>query len=147
MKAMILLIVILVLTRIHQLGLKGLLNSKTSLIKSDLAPLGQLDISQALIVQLSHIFGTTASAAYKTLYVPALIPFFLVVLIGIPLFGLMRQQCATLCQETVKPLQSTFIALFGALAMVNFLMLGGDAAPVFIIGRCCGLINKDTQFG
>ncbi len=135
MMPMILLIVILVLTRIHQLGLKGLLNSKTPLIQTDLGSLGQLDISQALIVQLSHIFGTTASAAYKTLYVPALIPFFLVVLIGIPLFGLTRQQCVTLCQETIKPLKSTFIALFGALAMVNFLMLGGDAAPVFIIGR------------
>lgn len=135
MMPMVLLILILVLTRIHQLGLKGLLNSKAPLIQLDLGSLGQLDISQALIFQLSHIFGTTASAAYKTLYVPAFIPFFLVVLIGIPLFGLTRQQCATLFQESVKPLKSTFIALFGALAMVNFLMLGGEAAPVFIIGR------------
>ena len=131
----LLLIVILIVTRIHQLGLKSLLNSTALLWQGSLGWLGELSISKALIIELQQVLGTSAQAAYKTLYVPALIPFLLVVLLAIPLFRLNRRQVSQIFGATTRSIGKPFIALLGALIMVNLLMLGGDNAPVMIIGR------------
>lgn len=131
----LLLIVILIVTRIHQLGLKSLLNSTALLWQGSLGWLGELSISKALIIELQQVLGTSAQAAYKTLYVPALIPFLLVVLLAIPLFRLNRRQVGQIFGATTRSIGKPFIALLGALIMVNLLMLGGDNAPVMIIGR------------
>lgn len=84
----LLLIAILIVTRVHQLGLKALLNNTALLWQEKLGWLGELRISRALIVELQQVLGTSAAAGYKTLYVPALILFLLVVLLCIPLFRL-----------------------------------------------------------
>ena len=131
----LLLIVILIVTRIHQLGLKSLLNSTVLLWQGSLGWLGELSISKALIIELQQVLGTSAQASYKTLYVPALIPFLLVVLLAIPLFRLSRPQVRQIFGATTRSIGKPFIALLGALIMVNLLMLGGDNAPVMIIGR------------
>lgn len=131
----LLLIGILIVTRIHQLGLKGLLNSTNVIWEGTLGFLGHITLSDALIVRLSNVFGTPAAADYKTLYVPALIPFFLVVFIGIFLFRLKRTQVKTMFVQTAQQTNKPFIALFGALIMVNLMMQGGENAPVYIIGR------------
>ena len=68
--------------------LKALLNNTALLWQEKLGWLGELRISRALIVELQQVLGTSAAAGYKTLYVPALIPFLLVVLLCIPLFRL-----------------------------------------------------------
>lgn len=131
----LLLIVILIVTRIHQLGLKSLLNSSALLWQGSLGWFGELSISKALIIELQQVLGTSAQASYKTLYVPALIPFLLVVLLAIPLFRLSGQQVHRIFGDTTRSIGKPFIALLGALIMVNLLMLGGDNAPVMIIGR------------
>lgn len=131
----LLLIGILIVTRIHQLGLKGLLNSTNVIWEGTLGFLGHITLSDALIVRLSNVFGTLAAADYKTLYVLALIPFFLVVFIGIFLFRLKRTQVKTMFVQTAQQTNKPFIALFGALIMVNLMMQGGENAPVYIIGR------------
>ena len=89
----LLLIAILIVTRVHQLGLKALLNNTALLWQEKLGWLGELRISRALIVELQQVLGTSAAAGYKTLYVPALIPFLLVVLLCIPLFRLNGGRC------------------------------------------------------
>ena len=89
----LLLIAILIVTRVHQLGLKALLNNTALLWQEKLGWLGELRISRALIVELQQVLGTSAAAGYKTLYVPALIPFLLVVLLCIPLFRLNGGGC------------------------------------------------------
>lgn len=120
----LLLIVILIITRIHQLGIKDLLNSTAVMWQFNLGFLGNVTISKALIFQLSNVFDTGASANYKTLYVPALLPFFVVVFFSIGLFRLNRQQVSEMFSQTANQIKKPFIALFGALIMVNLMMQG-----------------------
>ncbi|OTA21149.1 L-lactate permease [Xenorhabdus beddingii] len=146
-KAMIptlLLIVILIITRIHQLGIKALLNNAEIHWQLNLGWLGDLSISKSLIISLQQVLGTSAAASYKTLYVPAIIPFLLVVLICIPLFRLNRHQVKQMFSETGSRILKPFIALFGALVMVNMMMLGGENAPVIIIGKALATMTGDS---
>ena len=140
----LLLIAILIVTRVHQLGLKALLNNTALLWQEKLGWLGELRISRALIVELQQVLGTSAAAGYKTLYVPALIPFLLVVLLCIPLFRLNGGQVRQMFSETGGRIARPFIALFGALVMVNLMMQGGDNAPVILIGKALAALTGES---
>lgn len=142
----LILIAILIVTRIQQLGIKGLLNDATQLFNLHLG-FANLSISQALIIKLSDVFGTNASWAYKTLYVPALIPFFVVVLISIPLLKMSSAQSKQVVTETLSRIKMPFIALVGALIMVKFMMIGGDHSPIMTTGKAFSeLTGKNWQF-
>ncbi|OAN10967.1 lactate permease [Photobacterium jeanii] len=143
----ILLITILIVTRIKQLGIKPLLTDSTEIFTLSLGPLGDFSISQALILKLSHIFGTDVSWAYKTLYVPALIPFLLVVLISIPLFKLEGHVVRQMFSETANRIKMPFIALVGALIMVKLMMTGGENSPIMTTGQAFSdLMGTSWQF-
>ncbi|MGF1756545.1 L-lactate permease [Photobacterium sagamiensis] len=131
----ILLIAILVVTRIKQFGIKAMLTDGTEMFSVSLGPLGDFSISQALILKLSHILGTDVAWAYKTLYVPALIPFLLVVLISIPLFKLQGKLVKQMFVETGSRIKMPFIALVGALIMVKLMMTGGENSPIMTTGQ------------
>lgn len=127
---LMLLIVVLVITRIHQLGIKALLNDETVWLSVHLG-FAQFELSKALILSLHEIFGTSVGWSYKTLFVPALIPFVLVVLICVPLLNMSKQQVSVMCSDTLGRIAMPCIALIGALVMVNVLMQGGHNAPIF----------------
>ncbi|MCV5230792.1 L-lactate permease, partial [Escherichia coli] len=92
MSPTLLLIAILIITRIQQLGIKQLLTDSTQLFTVQLGHFAEFSVSNALILKLSQILGTDTSWAYKTLYVPALIPFLLVVLVSALVFKMSKQQ-------------------------------------------------------
>ncbi|MGJ0623532.1 L-lactate permease [Xenorhabdus bovienii] len=140
----LLLIVILIITRIHQLGIKTLLNNADIQWQLSLGWLGELSVSKSLIISLQQVLGMPASASYKMLYVPAIIPFLLVVLLCIPLFQLNRHQVKQMFCETGSGIFKPFIALFGALVMVNIMMLGGENAPVIIIGKALAVMTGES---
>ncbi|WP_338885192.1 MULTISPECIES: L-lactate permease [Xenorhabdus] len=140
----LLLIGILIITRIHQLGIKAWLNNAEINWQMNLGWLGDLSISKSLVISLQQVLGTSASASYKTLYVPAIIPFLLVVLVCIPLFQLNRHQVKQMFCETSARVFKPFIALFGALVMVNMMMLGDENAPVIIIGKALAAITGES---
>jgi len=131
----ILLIAILIITRIKQFGIKSMLTDGTEVFSLSLGPLGDFSISQALIFKLSHILGTDVAWAYKTLYVPALIPFLLVVLISIPLLKLKGTLVKQMFAETGSRIKMPFIALVGALIMVKLMMTGGENSPIMTTGQ------------
>ncbi|ELR67616.1 L-lactate permease [Photobacterium marinum] len=134
MSPTLLLILILIVTRIQQLGIKGMLNDATPLFNLNLG-FADLSVSQALIIKLSHILGTDTAWAYKTLYVPALIPFLLVALISIPVLGMKGETAKQAFTETASRIKMPFIALIGALIMVKFMMMGGDNSPIMTTGQ------------
>lgn len=134
MSPTLMLIGILIVTRIQQLGIKGMLNDNTPLLNLNLG-FADLSISQAMIFKLSHILGTDTSWAYKTLYVPALIPFLLVVLISIPVLGMSGQLAKQAFTETAGRIKIPFIALVGALIMVKFMMVGDENSPIMTTGQ------------
>lgn len=131
----LLLILILVVTRIHQLGIKGLLNDATSMISIPLGYIGDLDISRALIIKLSNIFEQGVANSYRTLYVPSLIPFVVTVLISVVLFKMSSKQTLGIFSVSFSQIKKPFIALFGALAMVKFMLIGGQNSMVISIGN------------
>ena len=131
-------ILILLLTRIDQLGLKALLNAVEPSAALSLGMLGQFSISPALVIGLSDVLGVTGSDgawAYKTLYVPALIPFFLVSFVTFVLFRIERGVVREIIHQSWQRMVHPIIALLGALVMVRLLMTGGEAALVQEIGR------------
>ncbi|UXI02347.1 L-lactate permease [Photobacterium sp. TY1-4] len=134
MSPTLMLIGILIVTRIQQLGIKAMLNDSTPLMNLNLG-FADLSISQALIFKLTNILGTETSWAYKTLYVPALIPFLLVVLISIPVLGMSGQLAKQAFTETASRIKIPFIALVGALIMVKFMMVGDENSPIMTTGQ------------
>ncbi|MBF4190076.1 L-lactate permease [Serratia ureilytica] len=62
----------------------------------------------------------------------------------IPLFRLNGGQVRQMFSETGGRITRPFIALFGALVMVNLMMLGGDNAPVILIGKALAALTGDS---
>ncbi|WP_420933246.1 L-lactate permease [Alteromonas sp. A081] len=135
----ILLITILVVTRVQQLEIKPLLNDTALWFQ-----IFHIEVSRALIVSWSHIFGTTISWSYKTLYVPALIPFVVTIILLIPLFSLPFFKLRQALSETGERIKKPTIALAGALIMVNFMMQGNAEAPMFIIANSLANATGDN---
>lgn len=130
-----LLIAILIVTRVKQLPLKAMMNDATSWVSAQLGSLGTFDISHGLIFSLKNIFGTSISASYKLLYVPALIPFVVSVLIAIPVFAVSASKTKDVFVGSFKQTRNPFFALVGALIMVKLMLVGGDSSMVKIIGK------------
>ena len=130
-----LLIAFLIVTRVQQLPFKAMMNNATTWVSMQLGSLGQFEISQGLIFSLKNIFGTGMNAGYKLLYVPALIPFVVTVLIAIPLFSVSASNVKDIFATSFKQVRNPFIALIGALIMVNLMLVGGDGSMVKIIGK------------
>lgn len=138
------LIIILAITRIQQLPFKAMLNDSSELFSLHLGYLGNFHLSKGLIFSLTDIFTTTQAASYKMLYVPALIPFVITVLISIPIFSLKWKNTQSLFTASFKQVQKPFLALVGALIMVNVMLMGGENSMVQIIGR--GLASATGEY-
>nr|PRK10846.1 L-lactate permease [Haemophilus influenzae] len=130
-----LLIAFLIVTRIHQLPFKAMMNDATIWFSTTLGSLGLFEISKGLIFSLKNIFGSNVSSSYKLLYVPALIPFVITVLIAIPVFKISSSNVKQIFVSSLQQSKNPFIALVGALVMVNLMLVGGEHSMVKIIGR------------
>lgn len=143
-----LLMFILVVTRIQQLGIKGLLNDATAMAQWSLNAFGikffDVQVSKALIVSVQDILGQGIGASYKTLYVPALIPFVLTVLVSVVFFKLSGKQSHAIFAKALQQTKLPFFALLGALIMVKLMMAGGDNAMVKIIGEQFAMMAKQN---
>jgi len=131
----LLLIAILTVTRVRFLPLRAWLNAESPRLALDLGSLGRFSASAALVLKLDSIFGTSSGWSYHALFVPALIPFVVVVLLAMPLLGIDLPTIKTVAAETTNRLRSASITLVGALIMVQLMTLGGEGAQTMIIGR------------
>jgi lactate permease len=111
------------------------LNAESPALRLDWGSLGKFSVSTALVLRLDSIFGTSSAWSYNALFVPALIPFVVVVLLSMPLlkFGLRTLQAVM--ADTTNRLRGPSITLVGALVMVQLMTLGGDRAQTMVIGR------------
>ncbi|NBC33711.1 MAG: L-lactate permease [Alphaproteobacteria bacterium] len=128
-------VLVLIVTRIPALQLKGLLTSSEPMFQASLGSLGNFTLSNALVAQLDSIFGTDAAWSFSTLYIPAFIPFFLVAGASLLLFRAKPETGWTAWTETYDRMKKPILALMGALVMVGLMRAGGDDAPVIIIGQ------------
>ncbi len=128
-------VLVLLVTRIEQLGLKAMLNDATPVVEASLGWLGQFSTSATLVLTVTEIFRTPVSWVFQALYVPALVPFFLVSVVAFGVYRLDRTTIRRIASETYGRMMHPVIALLGALVMVQLLMMGGDEAMVIIIGQ------------
>ncbi|MGX7087347.1 L-lactate permease [Gemelliphila palaticanis] len=127
------LVLTLVVTRIQQLGIKGLLRTSETLFETNLG-FAKLNISKAFKVSLLEVFGTKEKEAYELLYAPALIPFFFVVFVLLAFYPAMKGNVGRMMTDVLKQIKLPFFALLGGVIMVKFMLIGGDKAMVKIIG-------------
>ncbi len=127
-------VLVLLMTRIEQLGLKALLNAAEPNWQVPLGSLGTLVVSPALVVQLRDIFLTQTHWSHSVLYVPSLLPFGLIVLICFGLFRLGREPVGRIGTETLDRVRGPVVALLGALVFVKLFMMGGPTSAASILG-------------
>jgi lactate permease len=127
-------VVILLVTRIPVLGLRGLLTSPVPNLPISLGGLGELTISPSLVVQIRNILGQGLDWSHAILYVPSIIPFLLTALLAFLLFRSPMGTLPVALHQTLGRIGKPVIALFGALVFVNLLMVGGDRASTIILG-------------
>ncbi len=128
-------VLVLLITRIPQFGLRGVLTAATPAWEVPLGMVGLLSISPALVIRLQSIFGTATVWTHQVLYVPSLIPFILISLVSLWLLKAPKGTAKRVWDQTAVRMFSPVLALLGALALVGLLMAGEDASSVMIVGR------------
>ncbi|AFG37663.1 L-lactate permease [Spirochaeta africana] len=134
-------ILVLLLTRIPQLGLHPLLNLSQPAAALSLGSLGTFTITPSLTISLQDIFGTPTSWSHRLLYVPSLIPFALISLLTFIWYRSSRRSISSVFRASTDQMRNPAKALLGALVFVNLMMHGGDTAPVVIIGETLARIT------
>ena len=128
-------VLVLLVTRIPQLGLRGLLTSATPAWDVSLGSLGNFSISPSLVLSLRGIFGTDTDWTHQALYVPSLIPFILISVLSWRLLSAPAGTARKVWRESVERMRNPVLALLGALVFVRLLMVGGEKASVMLIGH------------
>ena len=134
-------IFLLIVTRIPELGIKGLLNAETPALKMPLGSLGEFSVSAALVLGLEQVFLTEVAWVYKALFVPALIPFFVICAVSVPFFGLKRGVVKEIWSESLDQMKVPVVTLMGAMVMVELMMVGGEKAQTMLIGKTFAKIS------
>lgn len=130
-------VLLLIITRISQLGIKPLLQLSEPNISFELGALGTFSISAALVISLQGILGTEQSWSHSLLYVPSIIPFVVIALIALwrssP--GRMSVMAREVTAITFQQMKKSVIALLGALVFVRLMMMGNEQSLVALIGQ------------
>jgi lactate permease len=139
-------ILVLVVTRIQQIGLKGLLQVAEPTANIPLGTFGDFSVSPALVLNLNNIFNTDVGWKYAALYIPAFIPFFLIVAITVFLYKTPGDKQKQIMSETYQRMTKPIAALLGALVLVK-LMTTGEQAMNIIIGQAfAAFIGENWQY-
>ncbi|MBB67313.1 MAG: lactate permease [Rickettsiales bacterium] len=122
-------VLLLVLTRLPELGLKALLQATEPALHISLGFLGTFHISTSLVASLTDILNTAVTWKHSVLYIPSIIPF---AVTGSVTLWLFRQQAEpntlkTAGQQTLARMRTPFFAMLGALIFVNMMMLGDSS--------------------
>ncbi|MDO6566515.1 L-lactate permease [Alteromonas sp. 1_MG-2023] len=122
-------VLLLVLTRLPELGLKALLQATEPALHISLGFLGTFHISTSLVASLTSILDTTVTWKHSVLYIPSIIPF---AVTGSVTLWLFRHSSAsnslkTASQQTLARMRTPLFAMLGALIFVNMMMLGDSS--------------------
>lgn len=140
-------VLLLVLTRIENLGLKQILNSTAHSISLNLQPLAEFLLSPSLVLQMNDILGTGRNFTHALLYVPSLLPFFFISLMTFLIFKSKKKVIKKTWLESWHQMKKPILALLPALVFVKLLLMDGDQALTIIIGNSlANLTGSSWQF-
>ena len=129
-------VLLLVLTRIPQIGLKDLLTRKEPNFAIVLGTYGTFQISASLVLQLQDILTyPNMNWKYELLYLPFVMPFSIVAVMTMFLYQKDLQSKPYAIFATVMGrLKDPAMALMGALVLVQLMVRGEVATPANLIG-------------
>ena len=120
-------VLLLVLTRLEQLPLKAWLSSNW-------------------VVTYNDILGTGTNFKHALLYVPSLIPFFLISLIALMMYSKRSENIRKSWLESWHRMKKPIIALLAALIFVKLLMVGGEQSLTMMIGQSLAdIVGRNWQ--
>ncbi|MCD4823689.1 MAG: L-lactate permease [Phycisphaerae bacterium] len=128
-------VAILIITRIPQIGLRGLLNATSPCWSRSFGTLGEIGITPSLVLSFEHILQTDVGWNMKMLFVPAIIPFFVISAVSFFVLKMNRKSVAAVWRDSASQIKHPMYALIGALIFVKLLMAGGENSCVMIIGK------------
>lgn len=133
-------VLLLLVTRVSQLGIKGILSATEPAWQAKLGSLGTFSVSRSLVVGLSGIFGTGENWQHKLLYVPSIVPFFIVACMAFLVFKMSKPQVLSIFNRSIQQVKKPLIALCGALVFVGLLMMSesGKESSAVMIGTALG---------
>lgn len=129
-------VVLLMLTRIDQIGLKEIINRTEPSFSIDFGSYGTFRMSSAFVLELQNIMSyPNINWKFALLYVPFLLPFIFISLLTM-VYHRFDLQCkpTAIAAKTMGRLRNPAIALLGALTLVKLLLNGGTASPAYLIG-------------
>jgi L-lactate permease len=129
-------VLILILTRIPQVGIQKYLKQTTPSFTIYLGTWGTFRLSASLVFQLQNIFTyPLLNWSYALLYVPFVIPFVLVSILTM-IFFRNDMKCSPwkIANTVLNRLKVPVIAVMGALCLVQLMIRVDNAAPAFILG-------------
>jgi lactate permease len=94
-------------------------------------------------INYSNLYETTVGGTIDPLYNPGIMPFILVALLCIPIFGMKGKQVGAAWREAVKRIKNPLIALVFAVPMVRIMMQSGNN-PDGIMGMPIAMANAMT---
>jgi lactate permease len=125
---------LLIVTRIPQLGIKQLLTSNHHHLSINLGYLGEFTLSPALVVSLKNIFNTSVNWTHSILYVPSILPFIAISFLAFIWFKTNSKTISNAFKETALQMKKPTLALLGTLIFVGLMMMGDEKSPVNLIG-------------
>ena len=128
-------VLVLLITRIPALGLRGLLTAAVPAWEVSLGGLGRFSISPSLVLNLSGILGTDTDWTHQLLYVPSLLPFILISVVSWCVLAAPAGTAHKVWRESAGRMRQPVLALLGALVLVRLLMVGGERSSVLLIGH------------
>lgn len=128
-------VVLLILTRIEQIGLKKILTNQEPNFEIHFGTFGTFRLSASVVFAFRNILTyPNLSWKYELIY----LPFFLFSFISFLTFGLFRKKLNASPKQVVgvvaSRLKNPAMALFGALVLVQLLIRGGTSSPAFVVG-------------
>ncbi len=142
------------LSALSFLDFNHMIKSENVILWLKLGTLGDLTISDGLVLKLTGILGTSVQWTYRALYVPSLLPFLPVVLFTFFLFRMPRGAMLHTFSETGRRMVNPALTLFGAVVFVTFLDMGDPHAKdprlmpgTLLIGQAlAGVVGKGWMF-
>jgi L-lactate transport len=137
-------VLLLIITRVPQLGIKPLLLLTEPAWSLELGSLGVVSVSPSLVVSLQGIFGTPQSWSHSLLYVPSIIPFVVISLLTLLIFR--SRSLKAVAGQTIEQMRNPTLALLGALVFVNLMMMGDDSAVSRIGNNLAEVTGENWQY-
>jgi hypothetical protein len=129
-------VLVLILTRVDQIGIKPWLNLKEPYFQIVFGTYGIFRVSVSVVFQLLNILSyPNLNWKFEFFYLPFMMPFVLISVVTMIIYARdMKSSPFQVASTVASRLYNPAFALMGALTLVQLMIRSGNAAPSYILG-------------